>query len=171
MNPLVEQAVQKYHGNVKHPGKTIGQIEMLGLQLRLTVRLPRWYAKLLSRYPLAGAYLDYPVYEPDSNDDGYQSIRFARARDIYSESEKCCPGLAIRKLGYTCLAIDPTGGGDPYFMKTSEGDNPPVYQVYHDVSQIGSVIEQEGMKKIADSLSEFFEKARISDYHNPFKKE
>ena len=81
------------------------------------------------------------------------------------------PGLAIRKLGYTCLAIDPTGGGDPYFMKTSEGDNPPVYQVYHDVSQIGSVIEQEGMKKIADSLSEFFEKAWISDYHNPFKKE
>jgi len=92
MNPLVEQAIQKYHGNVKHPGKKIGQIEMLGLQLRLTVRLPRWYAKLLSRYPLAGAYLDYPVYEPDSDDDGYQSIRFARARDIYSESEKCYRG-------------------------------------------------------------------------------
>jgi hypothetical protein len=113
--------------------------------------------------------LDYPVYEADDASDGFTSLRLARPQDIYSETEKCYPGVAIRKLGYSCLAIDPTGGGDPYFMKVSEGDNPPVYQVYHDVSEIGSIIEAEGMTKIANSLSEFFTKARVNDYHNPFE--
>ena len=170
MNTSVEQAVKTYLGKVSHPGKKIGKIEMLGLQLRLAVRLPGWYAKLLSTYPLAGAYLDYPVYEADDEYDGYTSLRLARSSDIYSETEKCYPGLAIRKLGYACLATDPTGGGDPYFMKVSEGDNPPVYQVYHDVSEIGSVIVEKGMRKIADSLTDFFSKARVNDYHNPFEK-
>jgi hypothetical protein len=79
--------------------------------------------------------------------------------DIYSETEECYPGLAIRDLGYACLAIDPTGSGDPYFMRVADGDNPPVFQVYHDVSDVGTVIEQEGMIKIADSLSELFTNA------------
>lgn len=169
MNSLVEQAVKTYLENVKHPGKKVGKIEMLGLQLRLSRRLPRWYAKLLLDYPLAGVYLDYPVYEADDRPDGFASLRLARPSDIYSETEKCYPGLAIRKLGYACLAIDPTGSGDPYFVKVSDGDNPPVYQVYHDVSEIGSVIEAEGMRKIANSLSELFSKARVNNYHNPFE--
>lgn len=171
MNTSVEQAVKTYLGKVSYPGKKIGKIEMLGLQLRLAVRLPGWYVKLLSKYPLAGAYLDYPVYEADDLSDGYQPLRLARARDIYSGTEKCYPGFAIRKLGYACLAIDPKGSGNPYFMKISEGDNPPIYQVYHDVSEIGSVIVEKGMLKIADSLAEFFIKARVNDYHNPFEKQ
>ncbi|HEY4108610.1 hypothetical protein, partial [Puia sp.] len=88
-------------------------------------------------------------------------IEIATANNIYSESVECYPGLAITDLGYACLAIDPTGGGDPYFMKVAEGDNPSVYQVYHDVSDVGTEIEAMGMIKIANSLSEFFGKARI----------
>ena len=169
MNSLVEAAVKTYLENAKHPGMKVGKIEMLALQLQLTVRLPRWYVKLLLKYPLAGIYLDYPAYEPDIDieSDGFVSLRIARPRDIISETEKCYPGLAIRKLGYACLATDPTGGGDPYFIKVSEGDDPPVYQVYHDISEIGSVVEAEGMQKIANSLSELFSKARVNNYHNP----
>jgi hypothetical protein len=54
-------------------------------------------------------------------------------------------------------------------MKVSDGDNPAVYQVYHDVSQDGEVVEREGMNKIADSLSEFFAKARPDSYVNPYE--
>jgi len=32
------------------------------------------------------------------------------------------------------------------------------------------VIEEKGMLKIAGSLAEFFIKARVNDYHNPFEK-
>jgi hypothetical protein len=167
MNPSVAQAVDRYLDQAKYPGKRLGLIERTILQLRLTVRLPRWYSQLLSDYPLAGMYLNYPIYG-DSSDD-YQSIRLAGLKDIYRETELCYPGLAIRKLGYACLAIDPTGGGDPYFMKVSVGDNPPVYQVFHDVSRIGEEIEKKGTRKIAASLAEFFSNAKVSDYHNPYE--
>jgi hypothetical protein len=54
-------------------------------------------------------------------------------------------------------------------MKVVAGNNPPVFLVYHDVSDNGSIIEKEGMVKIADSLVDFFERARASDYYNPFE--
>lgn len=59
------------------------------------------------------------------------------------------------------LSRDNTGGGDPYFMKVTEGDNPPVYQVYHDVGVTATDIEQRGMLRVAASLAEFFDKARV----------
>jgi hypothetical protein len=46
-----------------------------------------------------------------------------------------------------------------------------VYRVSHDVSQTGSVIEQKGMVKIANSLAEFFEKARLSEFQEEFEDE
>jgi hypothetical protein len=110
-----------------------------------------------------------PVDDGGSDGDGglddYLRIRLARPQDIYNETEQCYPGLAIRKLGYACLGIDPTGGGNPYFIKVSAGDNPPVYQVYHDVSRIGEEIEKRGMYQVADSLAAFFNNAKASDYH------
>jgi hypothetical protein len=93
--------------------------------------------------------------------DALFSLRLARIEDIYNETELAYPGFAIREMGYVCLATDSTGGGNPYFIKVSAGDNPPVYQVYHDVSDIGVEIEEKGMEKIAGSLAEFFTRAKI----------
>jgi hypothetical protein len=168
MNPLVQQAVTSYLAAATtqdHEGKIISPGEMQELQSQLTVPLPDWYVEVLLSYPLAGAHLNYP-YPPENGNEGYARLKLATTRDIYSETEKCYPGLAIRELGYACLATDPTGGGDPYFMKVADGDNPAVYLVYHDVSDIGKEIEQEGMVKIADSLAEFFTNIRITGYFN-----
>ena len=141
-------------------GKIVELAEMVELQTKLTNPLPHWYAELLSTYPLAGLYLDHPLYKAEDDDDGYISLKIATPRDIYSETEECYPGLAIRDLGYACFAIDPIGSGDPYFIKVADGDNPPVYQVYHDVGNTGTEIEAHGMVKIANSLTEFFDNAR-----------
>ena len=161
MNPSVKHAIEEYLAKASRTGKIVSSAEIRELQSKLTVPLPDWYIEVMSTYPLAGLYLDYPLYEAKGDDDGYCPIEIATANNIYSESVECYPGLAITDLGYACLAIDPTGGGDPYFMKVAEGDNPSVYQVCHDVSDVGTEIEAMGMIKIANSLSEFFGKARI----------
>ena len=128
---------------------------------RIAPPMPDWYVYLLSTYRLAGAKMDFPRYETKDDYDSFEPLQLATAKDIYSETELCYPGFAIRDLGYICLATDLTGSGDPYFIKVTDGDNPPVYQVYHDVSDIGTVIEREGMEMMADSLAEFFMKARV----------
>jgi hypothetical protein len=74
-------------------------------------------------------------------------------------------------MGYICLALDMSGGGDPFFIKVTETDNPPVYQVYHDVGETPEAIEENGMLKIADSLADFFIKARVDTYQNPFEED
>ena len=73
------------------------------------------------------------------------------------------PGLAIFEMGYICIASDPTGGGDPYFININEGDNPAVYQIYHDVSDLGEEIIAEGRKMIATSFSELFIRGKLMD--------
>lgn len=160
MHPSVLHAVEAFLAKSTHQGKKVSSDEIKELQSRLELRLPEWYLELMSKYPLAGLDLDYPLNEAEADDDGYRPIKMATTTDIYSESVECYPGLAMTELGYACLAIDPTGSGDPYFLKVAGGDNPPVYQVYHDVSDIGTEIEAKGMVKIANSLSEFFGKAR-----------
>jgi hypothetical protein len=90
--------------------------------------------------------IDFPLYEPDNDHDGHISIQFAETDDIFSETSECYPGIAISGLGYFCFGTDPSGGGNPFFIQNNKGDNPPVFQVYHDVSDEGEVIEKEGWK-------------------------
>lgn len=128
---------------------------------RLGNLLPNWFIDLLSTYPLAGATLNFQLYNPSEDYDGCIMIDFADIEDIFMETAKLYPGVFIKELGYFCFGTDPTGGGDPFFMQNNKGDNPPVYQVSHDVSDKGEVIEEEGMKEIAHSLSDFFAKVIV----------
>jgi hypothetical protein len=168
LNSDVQLAIEGLLAKDDEPGQLSWSFMVARLQKTLTVPLPTWYGELLTKYPLAGAYMEYPLHEPDGEYDGFETLRLARLEDIYNETEKAYPGIAIKNLGFACLAIDPTGGGDPYFMKIDEGDNPPVYQVYHDGNTDGAVIVEKWMNKIADSLAEFFTRARVSDYKNPY---
>lgn len=145
----------------KSEGKIVDRETLIKLNDKLDNIIPDWFINLLSSYPLMGAELDFPLYEPDADYDGHISIQFAAAEDIFSETVECYPGVALSGLGYFCFGVDPSGGGDPFFIQNNKGDNPPIFQVYHDVSDSGEIIEREGMEKLADSLSDFFNKARV----------
>jgi len=164
INPILEQSIITFLTRaeaISQMGQRISAAELKELQSKLTVSLPEWYFELFSSFPLAGLSLDVPVYESDNDDDGYMTVKIGTARGIYEETEQCYPGIAIREVGYVCLALDMTGGGDPYFMKVTEDDNPPVYQVYHDVGDTATAIEQHGMLKVVALLADFFDKARV----------
>ena len=116
---------------------------------------------MMTTYAIAGSQIEYPLYKPGDGDDGYNPCKIATPNDIFDETTSCYPGLAIKDLGYFCIGIDQRGSGDSFFTTNKLGDNPPIYQVYHDVSDIGEEIEKHGMVKIADSFSEFFSKAKV----------
>ena len=113
--------------------------------------LPDWHYELLIKFPLNGLIIDFHL----STDDE-RSIEFVGFEGIQDEFYDLYPGCAIGNLGYLCIGEDPTGGGDPYFINIHEGDNPPVYQIYHDVSDVGEEIIKEGREKIANQLSDLF---------------
>ncbi len=145
-------------------GTIVTPDKLTELNGKLTNPLPNWFIELYAAFPLSGSQLEYPQYEPEDDYDGCVSLKLATPQDIVDEMELCYPGIAIKGLGYFCIAVDLTGSGDQYYTTSNQGENPPVFQVFHDVSDEGEEIEKHGMEKIADTFADFFAKARLTNY-------
>jgi hypothetical protein len=124
-------------------------------------RIPEWYVDLLLKYPFCGLELGWQFEEAEVDDIAW--MMWSDANGIRSESLKCYPGMAILEKGWINVASDPMGGGDPYFIPTDKGDDPPVFQVYHDVSDDAEVIIARATRLVSPSLSQLFLKAKLVD--------
>lgn len=116
---------------------------------------PGWLLDLLSSVPLCGLRLGWQAYDPQPNFDGVLWVEVSNAHVILSESLEAYPGVAILPAGYVNFGGG-DGSGDPYFICTGEGEDPPLYEVYHDVSSEAETILAEGRKLVSTRLSEFF---------------
>jgi hypothetical protein len=124
-------------------------------------------AELLTAIPLGGLEIGWQAYEPKDDYDGVEWIELSDASGIRSESIECYPGLAILPAGYINIGSCSGGSGDPYFISVDEGDDPPVYQVYHDVGDTAEAILTEGRRCVASSLSLLFQTAIIANPETP----
>lgn len=147
-------ATRGQHGQIIPPADLIALVRDLG------VPLPAWLSDLLTSVPLSGLELGW---QESPGSDGIAWLRWSDALGIRSESLECFPGCAILPRGYISVASCLEGSGDPYFVCLSEGDDPPLYRVYHDVSDEADVIIAEGLLQVAPSLSSFFRTARFPD--------
>ena len=164
MNGQLKDAIEKFLSTAKgtkSEGRLISKTTMQKLNAKLGDVLPDWYIEMLSTYPLAGAKINYPFYQPKDEYDGCISFEFPTPQHTFDETNEMYPGAAIKNLGYFCVGLDFTGSGNPCFTNSKKGDNPPVYVVYHDVSDVGEEIEKDGMEKLADAFSDIFTKGKI----------
>lgn len=154
INPLLLTNLQSFlsrEHEIKFPGAKERQEDYDTLAEELKSLLPDWFQELLLNYPLTGLVIDI-----NGNTEDELSIEFAGFENVQDEFYDLYPGCAIGRLGYLCIGEDPTGSGDPYFINIKDGDNPPVYQVYHDAGDVGEEIIEHGCVKIANKLSDLF---------------
>jgi hypothetical protein len=118
-------------------------------------KLPHWYAELVLTFPLCSLNLGW------QDEDDISWMIWSTPEQLRSESLEAYPGLAILERGYINVALCAHGSADPYFIPTDKGNNPPIYQVYHDVSDKPDEILAEGLQLISASLSEFFNTAIV----------
>jgi hypothetical protein len=123
--------------------------------------LPDWYIDLITAYPICGLELGWLSSTPGEEDDGVSWMTWSAPAGMRSEMVECYPGIAICKLGYFNVAGCSHGSGDQYFMSARKGDDPPVIQVAHDVSDDAEVILRNGMYVVAERLSELFTNALV----------
>jgi hypothetical protein len=155
-----EELVRRAHAS-GHIGATVERDDMDRLVADTGGRMPRWLADLFVSTPLSGLELGWQAYQPRADFDGVMRLKLSDARNIRSESLECYPGRAILDRGFINIASCTEGSGDPYFISADEGDDPPVYQVYHDVSDQPDTIMAQGRRVVAVSLSGFFRSARV----------
>ena len=126
---------------------------MVSLNRDMQERLPDWFVELCVNVPLSGLELSWTAGELEG------TLEWADAKGIRSESLECYPGIAILERGYINVGSDLVGSGDSFFIPTGEGQDPPVYQVYHDVSDQADEILEEGRLEVSPSLSSLFQAA------------
>lgn len=143
-------------------GRTLTSAEIETLSRALKGVYPLWLSDLLVSFPLCGLELGWQAYPPESDYDGIEWLEWSDAVGVISESLECYPGLAILPAGFVNIASCSGGSGDPYFVSIHEGEDPPLYQVYHDVSDRAEVILAEGRVLVAPHLSEFLTSALLS---------
>ena len=117
---------------------------------------PAWLLDLLSTVPVCGLELGWQAYDHEPGFDGVAWVEVSNADGILWESLDGYPGLAILSVGYVNFGSDAGGGGNPYFVPVDEGDDPPLYQVYHDVGSDAATVLAEGRRMVASRLSDFF---------------
>ena len=152
MNPDLSKAVAELVKRAAMTGKSGKLADAKSMEQLVQdsgKRIPAWYVELLVGFPLGGLEIAWMEWSDPNN--------------IRSESLECYPGLAILERGWINVASDSGGSGDPYFIPTDQGDNPPVFQVYHDVGDKAEVILAEACRLAAPSLSDLFRQAKVSD--------
>lgn len=127
------------------------ELDYQNLDEKVKRNIPYWLNEILITYPLANYQLEFV-----SKNHVEYNLCFVGFKGINDEYNDFYPGCVISEYGYICIAEDPTGSGNPFFININEGKNPPVYQIIHDVSEIGEVILQQGRILVTDKMSNLF---------------
>lgn len=160
MNPIVENEARLFAERAMASGQRgacADAAELAALNTAMGGRMPDWYMGLLRSVPLCGLELKWLAEGVDG------AIEWCGVKGIRSESLDCLPGVAILERGYINVGSDPYGSGDSYFMPTDQGDDPPVFQVYHDVSDQADEILADGLLQVAARLSDLFRHAGLAN--------
>lgn len=163
VNSEVKNSVQKLLERAESEGK-IGERcslnQLNNLNKLLKNKLPEWLIQFYYSTPICG--LEIATKYLDSEDDeDYLDIEFLNAKGIISEATEAYPGISLIDKGYLCIGNDALGTGDQIYISLDEGENPPVYQIYHDVSEYPDEILS-AKRIIANSLSELFKNAKVT---------
>jgi hypothetical protein len=137
-----------------HQGRVFTSEEQQSVTAALPI-YPVWLLELLSVVPLCGLRLGLQTRSTEPSWDGVLWIDVSDARNIVAESQEFYPGVGILPAGYVNFGGG-DGSGDPYFLCVHEGEDPPVYRVYHDVGVDAATILSQGRELVVPSLSELF---------------
>ena len=94
------------------------------------MRQPDYWKLFVATNALEGRDLEVP----ESADLSGLGIEFLFLDDegTRQEAEDAYPGLMVARDGYVPVGGCSFGSGDPYFINTRDGENGPLYRIYHD---------------------------------------
>ncbi|MGB7347459.1 MAG: hypothetical protein WBD20_24775 [Pirellulaceae bacterium] len=159
MTDAVAAAIERFATSNRLAGRTESRETIDKFNAECGGIIPEWYCNVLTRFPMGGVELEWP----SANDEGeFVGIEWMDIDNMRSEMLECYPGLAIHPIGYICIAGCTIGSGDQYYICANEGDDPPVYQIYHDVSDVADEIIANGRLLVFQKLSQLFDVARVA---------
>ncbi len=139
-------------------GKVLEYSEYEELDDDLKKAIPDWVVLMLTSYPIAGLIIRFKTLAGE-----VIPIQFSGFAELSDNFHIEPPGIHLGKLGYICVADDPSEVEHPFFININEGDNPPVYQIKASTLEDPQLILQLHKIKVANSFSEVFGNQEIVD--------
>lgn len=165
MNPKLKKAVEAFLVRFNESaamGQKAERNEIEEVNKQLGGIIPTWYIELITTYPICGISFQWQAFPPEDDFDGRSWVMWSRPQDTLTESTELFPGIDLLTLGYFNVACDEDGTGDPYFISAADGDNPTLYQVYHEkLTGVETTVGNWDAAVAADTLSQFFDNAII----------
>ena len=122
--------------------------------------VPSWFINLLLKFALQD--VRFELDEEDDQSGMGIEFRWMTPDHMIKEAFEYYPGMSVVKLGYLPIGDCMIGSGDPYFLNMKNGsDDPPLVRIPHDFVQEDDSYPEEEIEIVYDSLSSFFEKAKI----------
>ena len=120
--------------------------------------LPAHLLDWLLSYPLVGT--EFSLSEEEDESGLGVEMQWLSPAQIISETTEVYPGIAARAEGYLPVGMCLVGSGDPYFLKTGSGDDPPIVRIPHEAAA-GDHLNLGLIEQVAPRLSDFLQKAEI----------
>lgn len=92
--------------------------------------IPEYWVKFLDGHELRGKVFRI-ADESDLSGVGAELFIFDERQSV-EEAVDFYPGLVVSRDGYVPVAGCLVGSGDPYFIKTDDGERGRLYRIYHD---------------------------------------
>ncbi len=113
--------------------------------------LPKYWIDFIKKYNLIGSYIEIPE-EIDLSELGTE-MEIMTEKMCLEEAEDAYPGLIVIKDGYVPIGSCQIGSGDPYFINKNDGENGPLYRIYHDSVFEDGYNKDEAIDKVLDNYS------------------
>ena len=107
------------------------------------MKQPNYWRHFLSSHSLEGAEVEVPERQ-DQSGLGVE-LTFLDEEETRQESEELYPGITVCPDGYVPVGGCSVGTGDPYFINTRDGENGPLYRIYHDAVGVEGYDPQEAV--------------------------
>ena len=158
MSLSVEEVLKERKADLK--GRTITPQEVSELTAGVGEKLlPAHLLDWLLSYPLVGT--EFYLSEDEDESGLGAEMQWLTPAQMVSETVETYPGIVAGPLGYLPVGMCLTGSGDPYFLKTGSGDDPPLVRIPHEAADADGNLDVDRIEQVTPRLSDFLRKAEI----------
>ena len=98
--------------------------------------------------------IDFEIPEEKDLSGVGADLSIMREEHILDEANKAYPGVIVKKDGFVPVGSCLIGSGDPYFININDGENGPLYRIYHDSVYEDGYDAKHAVAKVLSSYKE-----------------
>ena len=131
----LEEIIKTFVAQSEQEGKLADLEKLKNLNMKLHGIIPEWYIKVISTIPICDILLNWQKFEYSDEFDGIEEIQILDESLLEEINCESYPGIYLTPSKYFVFGYGASWAGNCFAFPITESNDPPVYEVWHDVAQ------------------------------------